>query len=124
MSNSQQAPPDSWDMDPNETPNNADSSVTPGLSAMSLNINAPAFVPNVNAPAFVPGAVRTVPPAQVSPAPSGVQMPQNSATSTQNGKIIKSKSLVYIKGTLTKQFLKFVVNHIPLTYRYFTSQPC
>ena len=88
MSKSQQAPPDSWDMDPNETPNNADSSVTPGLSAMSLNINAPAFVPNVNAPAFVPGGVRTVPPVQVSPAPSGVQMPPNSATSTQNGKII------------------------------------
>ena len=104
MSNSQQAPPDSWDMDSNETPNNADSSVTPGLSAMSLNINAPAFVPNVNAPAFVPGAVRTVPPAQVSPAPSGVQMPQNSATSTQNGKIIKSRSLVYIKGNLPNNF--------------------
>ena len=99
MSKSQQAPPDSWDMDPNETPNNADSSVTPGLSAMSLNINAPAFVPNVNAPAFVPGGVRTVPPAQVTPAPSGVQMPPNSATSTQNGKIIKYKSGVYIKGS-------------------------
>ena len=88
MSKSQQAPPDSWDMDPNETPNNADSSVTPGLSAMSLNVNAPAFVPNVNAPAFVPSnQVSAAPPTvQTSAAPGSGNAPTNSTTSTQNGK--------------------------------------
>ena len=84
MSKSQQAPPDSWDMDPNDSnaPNAADSSVTPGLGAMSLNVNAPAFVPNINAPAFVPSSMMSAPP------PAAQAQAPSSATSTQNGKIV------------------------------------
>jgi len=80
MSKSQQAPPDSWDMDPNDNnaPNAADSSVTPGLGAMSLNVNAPAFVPNINAPAFVPSSMMSAPP------PAAQAQAPSSATSTQN----------------------------------------
>ena len=81
MSKAQQAPPDSWDMDPSDT---TDKSVTPGLSAMSLNVNAPAFVPNVNAPAFVPSnQVSAAPPTvQTSAAPGSGNAPTNSTTST------------------------------------------
>ena len=96
MSKSQQAPPDSWDMDPNDSnaPNAADSSVTPGLGAMSLNVNAPTFVPNINAPAFVPSGLMSAPPSTAqAPAPS-------SATSTPNGKIIILVSNLELCGFL------------------------
>ena len=93
MSKTQEAPPDSWDMDSNDTNQSkgGDPSVTSinsGLSAVSLNVNAPAFVPNVNAPAFVPSnQVSAAPPTvQTSAAPGSGNAPTNSTTSTQNGK--------------------------------------
>ena len=95
MSKTQEAPPDSWDMDTNDNNQTkkgdpADGSLASGMSAISLNVNAPAFVPNVNAPAFVPSMVSVPPPAgQMSAAPGGFGAPVvsvNTATSIQNGK--------------------------------------
>ena len=105
MSKTQEAPPDSWDMDSNDT-NQAKAGDTPsvssinvGLNAVSLNINAPAFVPNVNAPAFVPSMNSAPPPnAQTSTVPGGSSASVNTATSIQNGKKL------YIKGNPNSGF--------------------
>ena len=100
MSKTHEAPPDSWDMDSNDTNQSkgGDPSVTSinsGLSAVSLNVNAPAVVPNVNAPAFVPSMV-TAPAhtAQMSTVPGGSSTPVN-ATSIQNGKNFPLLTLPY-----------------------------
>lgn len=100
MSNSQETPPDSWDMEPNDTsqvpPPGGISAVTNQLSA--LNVNAIEFIPgkNPNATSFVPSSpMLPVPPPNpemlptpnaVSGVPSTSVVPLNSATSTHNGK--------------------------------------
>ena len=91
-----EVPPDSWDMDTNDTSQQG----TPegDMSALSsnftaLNVNAPAFVPNVNAAAFVPSNYTSVPPPNEQTLPSAAVPGGNSApvvsldtaTSIQNG---------------------------------------
>ena len=106
MSKSQEAPPDSWDMDTNDTSqitqgDTSDlSSVTSALTAVSLNVNAPAFVPNINAPAFVPSMIPSVPPpneqmSPVSAVPGGYTAPIVSlnAATVQNGNYETSNAI-------------------------------
>ena len=98
MSKSEEVPPDSWDMDTNDTSQQVQlqgdmSDLSSNLSA--LNVNAPAFVPNVNAPAFVPSFPSGPPPsAQALPTASAVPggntapaVSLNTATSTPNGNL-------------------------------------
>ena len=92
MSKTQGAPPDSWDMESNDTNQGKGgdtpsvSSINSAMNAVSLNVNAPAFVPNVNAPAFVPSMSAPPPNAQTSTVPEGLSACENTATSIQNGK--------------------------------------
>ena len=89
MSKTQEAPPDSWDMESNEHSQAGDPamSLSSALGAASLNANAPAFVPNVNAPAFVPSMIPGPPPTSSLPVSNETPtISVNTAASAQNGK--------------------------------------
>ena len=93
MSKTQQAPPDTWDMDTSTTNQNSQvgsssvSSVNSALGGLSLNVNAPMFVPNVNAPSFVPSmAPGPQPNLQTHVASGAPGVSATTATSIQNGK--------------------------------------
>lgn len=91
MSKTQQAPPDTWDMDTSTTNQNSQvgsasvSSASSALGGLSLNVNAPMFVPNVNAPSFVPSmAPGPQPNLQTHVASGAPGVSATTATSIQN----------------------------------------
>ena len=130
MSKTQEAPPDSWDMDSNDT-NQAKAGDTPsvslinsGLNAVSLNANAPLFVPNVNAPAFFPTFSAPPPIAQTSTVPEGLSAVVNTATSIQNGKklgtqIWVSRNLAFLLTERAFRHRKVNITKIIIMYYIF-----
>ena len=112
MSNSQEVPPDSWDMDSNnriQNPQGEDpalSSANSGLSSLSLNVNAPAFVPNINAPTFVPNMI---PPTNVqTPSVSSVPGYTAPVVSLSDTNVLQNGNYKVINTTIARIDLGYI----------------